>query len=50
MPAVKAVIAARTGEPSWRNLRPPLEALSEAARADLLADPAIVALLAAQTA
>lgn len=50
MPAVKAVIAARTGEPLWRNLRPPLEALPEAARADLLADPAIVALLATQTA
>ena len=46
MPAVKAVIAERTGEPLWRNLRPPLEALPEAARADLLGDPAIAALLA----
>lgn len=50
MPAVKAVIAARYAEPSWCNLRPPLEALPEAARADLLADPAIVALLATQPA
>lgn len=47
MPAVKAVIAERTGEPFWRNLRPPLEPLAEPVRADLLADPAIVDLLAA---
>jgi 4-hydroxy-tetrahydrodipicolinate synthase len=50
MPAVKAVIAARTGEAFWGNLRPPLEALPDAVRDDLLADPAIADLLAGEPA
>jgi len=45
IPAAKAILAARYGEPSWANVRPPLMRLSEATRAELFADPPVVSLL-----
>ena len=47
IPAVKAVLAARYRDEAWRSVRPPLMPLTSAARSELLADPAIVNLLAA---
>jgi len=44
---IKAVLAARYGEASWLNVRPPLTKIDEAARAGLLCEPAIAALLEA---
>jgi len=43
--SVKAVIAAQTGHPGWRRVRPPLLELTETERVALLAEPAIRALL-----
>lgn len=37
MASLKALLAARTGQPAWRRLRPPLMALDDAQRQDLLA-------------
>lgn len=37
MPSLKALLAARTGHDGWRRLRPPLLALDDAQRQDLLA-------------
>ncbi len=45
IPALKAVLAERYRDPAWLTVRPPLLPIPEAARADLLADPAIVRLL-----
>ena len=45
IPSLKAVLAARYGDPAWDMVRPPLVRLEASARADLLADPAIVRLL-----
>ena len=45
IPAIKAVLAARYGDESWRNVRPPLMPLDERERRDLLAEPAIAGLL-----
>jgi 4-hydroxy-tetrahydrodipicolinate synthase len=50
IPAVKAVLAERYGDPAWLALRPPLMAIAEDKRAELLADPAIVGLLGAANA
>ena len=47
IPSLKAVLAARYRDPAWLAVRPPLLPISEAARAELLADPAIVRLLEA---
>jgi len=44
IPSLKAVLAARYGDPAWRNVRPPLLPLDDSAQAALLADPLIVAL------
>jgi 4-hydroxy-tetrahydrodipicolinate synthase len=49
IPGVKAILAARYNDPAWRALRPPLEALDDAAAAALLADPAIAELLVGET-
>ena len=46
IPALKAVLAARYHDDGWLAVRPPLVAMSEADRKALLADPAIVKLLA----
>jgi len=45
IPSLKAILAERYHDPDWRAVRPPLLALPEAARAELLADPAIARLL-----
>ena len=45
IPSLKAVLAARYNDPTWLNVRAPLMRISEPARAELLADPAIVRLL-----
>lgn len=45
IPSIKAVLAARYGDETWRALRPPLMALGADTRRELLADPAITALL-----
>jgi 4-hydroxy-tetrahydrodipicolinate synthase len=37
MASLKALVAERTGDPAWRRLRPPLVALTEAERTQLLA-------------
>jgi 4-hydroxy-tetrahydrodipicolinate synthase len=37
IPALKEILAVRTGDPTWRNLRPPLVRLSEAQAAEMLA-------------
>ncbi len=47
IPALKAVLAARYDDPAWLTVRPPLMKISDASRAELLADPAIVRLLEA---
>lgn len=47
IPALKAVLAERYRDPAWLAVRPPLTQIPEAARAELLADPAIVRLLEA---
>jgi 4-hydroxy-tetrahydrodipicolinate synthase len=47
VPSIKAVLAARTGDDTWRALRPPLMPLSAEDEAALLAEPAIERLLAA---
>jgi 4-hydroxy-tetrahydrodipicolinate synthase len=46
VPAVKAVIAAQTGDAGWSNVRPPLLPLTEQERRTLLSKPAIAELLA----
>ena len=38
IPALKAILRERTGDESWRNVRPPLVALDEARERDLLAN------------
>ena len=43
--AVKAVIAAQTGDAEWRRVRPPLMALTDAERQTLLARPALAKFL-----
>ena len=43
IPALKAVLAERTGEPGWEHLRPPLEPLDAAARHAVLGRSAEVA-------
>lgn len=45
IPALKIVLAERYGDPTWLTVRPPLMKLSEQARRELLAEPAIVNLL-----
>lgn len=45
IPALKAVLAERYGDPGWRAVRPPLLPLDDTARAALLADPVIRGLL-----
>jgi 4-hydroxy-tetrahydrodipicolinate synthase len=45
IPAIKAVLAARYGDDAWLTVRPPLMKIDAGARAALLSDPAIVALL-----
>jgi 4-hydroxy-tetrahydrodipicolinate synthase len=45
IPSIKAVLAARYGDESWRDVRPPLMPLDADTRRELLADPAITALL-----
>ena len=47
IPSIKAVLATRYRDEAWAAVRPPLMAISAAARAELLAEPAISALLAA---
>jgi hypothetical protein len=47
IPALKAILAERYRDPTWLAVRPPLSPITEAARVDLLADPAIVRLLEA---
>ncbi len=47
IPSLKAVLAARYRDPVWLAVRPPLLPIKEDVRKDLLADPAIVGLLAA---
>ena len=37
IPALKAIMRARTGDDVWRNLRPPLDGLDEAQERELLA-------------
>jgi 4-hydroxy-tetrahydrodipicolinate synthase len=37
IPALKAIMATRTGDPAWRTLRPPLVNLSAAATEEMLA-------------
>jgi 4-hydroxy-tetrahydrodipicolinate synthase len=50
IPSIKAVLAERYRDEAWRAVRPPLMPLAEDERSDLLADPAIAALLEAATA
>lgn len=45
IPAAKAILAVRYGEPSWLNVRSPLVPLSETTRKELLADPAVASLM-----
>ncbi|KAB2871178.1 MAG: dihydrodipicolinate synthase family protein [Bauldia sp.] len=45
--SVKAVLAARYGDPGWLVMRPPLVRVNEEARAALVANPAIAGLLEA---
>ncbi|MCB1501687.1 MAG: dihydrodipicolinate synthase family protein [Bauldia sp.] len=45
IPAIKAVLATRYADSAWLALRPPLMAIAETKRSELLADPAIVRLL-----
>ncbi len=45
VPAVKAVLAARYRDDTWRNVRPPVMQLTDADRQALLAKPAIAQLL-----
>ena len=45
IPSLKAILAARYNDPDWLAVRPPLMRLADAARAELLADPAIAGLL-----
>ncbi|MCB1487148.1 MAG: dihydrodipicolinate synthase family protein [Bauldia sp.] len=47
IPAVKAILAERYGDPVWRSPRLPLLPIDETARKALLAEPAIVGLLEA---
>jgi 4-hydroxy-tetrahydrodipicolinate synthase len=47
IPSVKAVLAARYRDENWRRVRPPLMPLGPDAARELLADPAIAALLEA---
>lgn len=47
IPALKAVLAEHYRDAAWLTVRPPLVPASDATRAELLADPAIVQLLAA---
>lgn len=45
IPSIKAVLATRHGDEAWVNVRPPLMKIDPVARAALLSEPAIVALL-----
>jgi 4-hydroxy-tetrahydrodipicolinate synthase len=44
IPGCKAILADRYRDPAWANVRPPLVALNDKAKAELLADPAIAKL------
>ena len=44
IPGCKAILSDRYADPAWNNVRPPLVALGEQAKAELLTDPAIVRL------
>lgn len=44
IPGCKAILSDRYSDPAWNNVRPPLVALGEEVKADLLADPAIAKL------
>jgi 4-hydroxy-tetrahydrodipicolinate synthase len=44
IPGCKAILADRYGDAAWANVRPPLLALNDKAKAELLAEPAIVRL------
>jgi 4-hydroxy-tetrahydrodipicolinate synthase len=46
IPSIKAILSVRYNDPSWAEVRPPLMPLTEKARAELLARPAIMDLLA----
>jgi len=50
IPGAKAILAARYRDPAWQAVRPPLLPLSEAAASELLANPAIAALVAGKPA
>ncbi len=45
VPAIKAVLAERTGDGNWARLRPPMMALDDGQLADLRADPALRSVL-----
>jgi 4-hydroxy-tetrahydrodipicolinate synthase len=45
IPALKAVLAVRYGDPAWGHVRPPLVALAPKARHALFAEPAVAPLL-----
>lgn len=45
VPATKAVLAARYKDDTWLKVRPPLVGIAEQARAELLADPAVAAIV-----
>jgi 4-hydroxy-tetrahydrodipicolinate synthase len=44
IPGCKAILADRYRDPAWADVRPPLVALNDKAKAELLADPAIAKL------
>jgi 4-hydroxy-tetrahydrodipicolinate synthase len=44
IPGCKAILADRYRDPTWSNVRPPLTALGDKAKAELLGDPAIAKL------
>ncbi|WP_421723109.1 dihydrodipicolinate synthase family protein [Bauldia sp.] len=50
IPALKVALAERYGDPQWRAVRPPLLPLDDAARAGLLAEPAVARLLSTEPA
>jgi 4-hydroxy-tetrahydrodipicolinate synthase len=47
IPGCKAILSDRYRDPAWANVRPPLVALNEKAKLELLADPAIAKLRSA---
>ncbi len=45
IPAIKAVLAARYGDDTWRNVRPPLQPASAEVQAELAAEPALAPII-----